>query len=349
LTTLIFVPQQIKLKYEDAQVQVENEFVGYVLAIPEVARLDTFLFEYPQLLSQIGTEVRGYRPAESVIDLPAQGALEFLEHLARLSSEKATDALRFSVGSIEFLHLIKIGNTIKSLAAGRVTPRPGLLASYQGIVGYPGRPPPFRNPLFRRGLMVALLKDQEWYEPFRPLLVERPWPLFIRSEKSPKTLPWFWQDAAQKYTELQTQHSEEKQEYEAMAKDSPDAPASAPPTPLSLLIHRLVQSYVLRKTEEKSGYKWDDFKNNKVKDDKTGRERIDVPEAYRNAKERVASGIFLEMRSRREQDFVDHFTATFCSVKQFLPENDFRLVADALLTQPENVKTLTLLALSANS
>ena len=53
--------------------------------------------------------------------------------------------------------------------------------------------------------------------------------------------------------------------------------------------------------------------------------------------------------SRREQDFVDHFTATFCYVKQFLPEDDFRVVAEALLTKPEDVKTLTLLALSANS
>ncbi len=74
-----------------------------------------------------------------------------------------------------------------------------------------------------------------------------------------------------------------------------------------------------------------------------------MPEAYREAREKVASGTFLEMRSRREQAFVDHFTATFCSVKQFLPEKEFRIVAEALLTEPENVKTLTLLALSANS
>ncbi len=349
LTTLIFVPQQLKFKYEDDQLKVENDFVGYVVAIPEVTRLDTFLFDYPQMLSQLGTDMRGYRPAEAVIDLPAQGALEFLEHLARLSSEKATGKLQFSVESIEYLHLVKVGNTIKAMAAGRVAPHPGLLASYQAIVGYPGQPPPFRNPLFRRGLMLALLNDEEWHQPLGSDLVERPWPLFIRSERSPRTLPSFWQDAAQKFGELQAQHSEEQKEYEAMAKEPSEKSAAAPPTPLSLLIHRLVREYVLRKTEEKSGLKWEDFKEKKVRDEKTGKERIDVPEAYRSARERIASGVFLEMRSRREQDFVDHFTAVFCSVRQFLPEDDFRLVADALLSQPDNVKTLTLLALSANS
>jgi CRISPR-associated protein Cmx8 len=349
LTTLIFVPQQITIKYEDDQLKVENEFVGYVLAIPEVADLETFLVDYPQLLGQLGRDVRGYRPAEAVIDLPAQGALAFLEHLARLSSEKAADKVRYSIGSVDFLHLAKFGNNIKSLAAGRVAPYPGLLASYQAIVGYPGQPAPFRNPLFRRGLMLALLNDEEWHEPFDSMLAEQPWPLFIRSERSPKTLPWFWQDAALKFEDLVHQFSEERREHEEMVKDATDQGAAAPQAPLPLLIHRLVQNYVLRKTEEKSGQKWDEFKNKKVKDEKTGRERIDVPQAYREAKERIASGVFLEMRSRREQDFVDHFTATFCSVRQYLPEDDFRVVAQALLEKPDNVKTLTLLALSASS
>ena len=104
-----------------------------------------------------------------------------------------------------------------------------------------------------------------------------------------------------------------------------------------------------RKTEDKSGLKWENFKDKRIKDERTGRERVDVPPAYREAREKVASGTFLEMRSRREQAFVDHFIATFCSVKQFLSEEDFQLVAEALLKQHENVKTLTLLALSANS
>lgn len=123
---------------------------------------------------------------------------------------------------------------------------------------------------------------------------------------------------------------------------------SRPITPLPLLIHRLVQNYVSRKTEERSGVKWETFKDKKIKDDK-GVERIDVPEGYRDARQKVASSLFLEMRSRREQDFVNHFTATLCSVKQSLSKDEFQEVARALLQEHDNVKTLTLLALSANS
>jgi CRISPR-associated protein Cmx8 len=340
LTSLIFVPQAVNA-------DGEGEFVGYVLAIPEVSDLENFLLDYPQMLGQLSRDVRGFRPAEAVIDLPAQGALSFLEHLARLSSQHAErQAIRYSVVSIDYLHLAKFGNNIKALAAGRLAPRPNLLDGYEAVVGRPGQPPPYRNPLFRRGLMLALLEEQAWYEPMAPMLMERPWPFFIRSEQSPRALPWFWQDAA-RYFEKES--ADYQRTLEARSYMNASAPTDKQTTPLELLILRLVQSYVNRKTEERSGLKWDDFKDNKVKDEQTGKERISIPEPYREAREKVASSAFLEMRSRREQAFVDHFTATFCSVKQFLREEEFQVVARALLHEPENVKTLTLLALSANS
>jgi CRISPR-associated protein Cmx8 len=343
LTTLIFVPQQI-------DVDGTGNFVGYVLAIPEVADLEAFLLDYVEMLGQLGTEVRGFRPAEAVIDLPAEGALAFLEHLARLSAGKvAGGALKYAVGYVEYLHLAKIGNNIKTLAAGRVAPRSGLLQQYYLIVGKSGAMPPYRNPFFRRGLLLALLNDQEWYEPMRPALLERPWPYFVRSERSPKGMAAFWLDSAKRFAELADQHDANRKRYLEM-KEGPSGKSDvAPLSPLPLLIHRLVQRYVLRKTEEKSGHKWEDFKDKKITDEKTGKQRVAIPDSYADAKEKIASGTFLEMRSRREQDFVDHFTATFCSVPQYLPENEFGIVAEALLNDPDKVKTLTLLALSANS
>jgi CRISPR-associated protein Cmx8 len=333
LTVQVFAPQQL-----DAD--GNSDFVGYVLAIPEVSDLEGFLADYPQLLKELCTDVRGYRPAEAVIDLPAQGALEFLNHLARLARHKAERSrVQYSVGSIEFFHLVKLGNNIKTMAAGRVAPRPYLLDGYRSIVGEPGHPSPYRNPLFRRGLMLALLNEQGWYQPFAAFLSERPWPFFIRCQESPRATPWFAADAARRFEE---EFKELQREKTAMSQPNVGAPR------LPLLIHRIVRDYVNRRTEEKSGLKWDDFKDNKVKDE-SGRERINVPQPYRDAKEKIASSVFLEMRSRREQDFVDHFTRTFCSVKQFLSEADFAEVARALLESPDDVKTLTLLALSANS
>lgn len=343
LTVLIFVPQQID---SDG----ETDFVGYSLAIPEVTDLESFIEEYPDMLAQLGTDIRGYRPAEAVIDLPAQGALAFMEHLARLAARFTEQKeIRASIGSVEYLHLNKVGNNVKSLAAGRVPFHSGLVQGYRAIVGEPGKPPPFRSPLFRRGLLLALLKGLEWYEPMGTMLVEKQWTFFIHSEGSPKSLPWFWHDAAVKFQQLIADHQSDLGRFQEMAKDNPGNTAAQPLTPLPLLIHRLVENFVIRKTEDKSGTKWDDFKDRKIKDEKSGKERVDVPANYREAREKVASGTFLEMRSRRDQAFVDHFTATFCSIKQFLPEDDFQTVAHALLNEPDNVKTLTLLALSANS
>jgi CRISPR-associated protein Cmx8 len=344
LTTLIFVPQRIK---NDG----ESEFVGYTLAIPEVADLELFCEDYPRLLHDLPTDVRGFRPVASVIDLPAQAALEFMEHLAQLAQFK-TEKKRTadSVSSVEYLHLVKAGNNVKSMAAGRVAPKPELLEKYEAIVGTRERPSPYRNPLFRAGLLLALLRDLDWHECMGPIFAERPWPFFVRGEKTPRSMPWFAADAAKKFeSEIEKHQATEKQRKMSTSNSTDAATRTAPHLPL--LIHRLVQNYVNRRTEEKSGKTWEEIKKRVVKDEKTGRERIDIPEDYREAREKIASSIFLEMRSRREQDFVDHFTATFCSIKQYLPEEDFRVVAQALLERDgwEQVKTLTLLALSANS
>jgi len=106
LTSLVYVPQVI-------DTDGSGDFVGYVLAIPEVADLDGFCADYPRMLTVLSEDVRGYRPAEAVIDLPAQGALSFMEHLARLSSDAvAASELRTSINAAEYLHLAKIGNNI---------------------------------------------------------------------------------------------------------------------------------------------------------------------------------------------------------------------------------------------
>ncbi len=338
LTALVFVPQQI-----DAD--GKGDFAGYVLAIPEVADLESFLADYPPMLSQLGTEVAGFRPAEAIIDLPAEGALAFLEHLARLVQHRATGkAIRYSVASVEYLHLEKKGNTIKSMAAGRIAPRPDLLERYLAIVGRPGVPPPFRNPLFRRGLMLALLNAHEWYADFATMLADRPWPFFIRRERTPRVLPWFATDAARQFHFESENHETLFRSHQEMAKINRETAGPAPQAPLPVLIHQLIARYVLRKTEDRTGKKWEEIKERKTQEGK-----IDVPQDWREAREKVASDAFLGVRSRREQDFVDFFTATFCSVRQYLPEADYCAVAQALLDHPENVKTLTMLALSANS
>lgn len=128
--------------------------------------------------------------------------------------------------------------------------------------------------------------------------------------------------------------------------------ASSVDQALSQRVHGLVKAYVYRKSESKSVIKWDDFKDKKVKDESTGRERLNVPQKYREVREKICADAFLRLRAcKAREDFVSYFTGTICSVPQFLPEAEYLKVADAILTDErwEEVKALTMLALSALS
>jgi CRISPR-associated protein Cmx8 len=340
LTALIFVPQQIN---NDG----ESEFVGYCLAIPEVADLELFCEDYPLLLHNLSTVVKGFRPAEAVIDLPAQAALEFMEHLARLTAFK-TEKKRTgdSISSVEYLHLIKIGNNVKSLAAGRVVAKKDLLERYEAVVGTRDRPTPYKNPLFRCGLLLALLREgASWHDYMGPIFAQRPWPFFVRDEKTPRGLSWFSADAARKFEAESDKYQQALEDYRKMSTTTQGA-IPAPESPLPLIIEGMVRSYVMTKAKVKCGHD----KKTKLKD-----LAEDAKKKVYEVKTKIASDAFLAIRSRRDEDFVDYFTSAICSVSQYFDrknrQEEFRTVANALLNQEAriDVKTLTLLALSANS
>lgn len=344
LTILIFVPQQID---NDGN----SEFVGFSLAIPEVSNLLQFCEKYPKLLHQKDAAKRGYRPAGAVIDIPQQSALEFMSHLASLVQDSSGLQLkRLGVVSVEYMHLVKQGNNVKTMASGRIGADANLLDTYWREASPVNSL--YRNPLFRSAILLALLKQTSWWTGFENMLQNRPWPFFVRCEKTPRNLSWFATDVAKKFEQsLDDYRSDLRLQAEYPSMNSSESGSSTDRLPV--LIHRLVSNYVNRKTEEKSGVKWDSFKDKKVTDDKSGKERTDVPKEYRDAREKVVSDAFLAMRSRRDQDFADYFTASICSVGQFLRSDEkadeFSVVASALLNRRDDVKTLTLLALSANS
>ena len=327
LTSLVYVPQMVT---PDGN----SEFVGYVLAIPEVASLKVFLARYPRMLADLRPTPRGFRPMEAVVDLPAEGALSFMEHLAKLATDKATETakseLQDAIGSVDYLHLAKYGNNIKTMASGRVSLRPHLLEKYQGIVGRSGDKPPYGNPLFRRCLMLHLLNDVPWFQPFGKLFAEWPHKFFVPCDDSPK-LSWFWADARKKFKEV----------IDKMQNDSQSPPNAD--DKLAELVYRLVRKYLAVKAADKSNIDPDKFKDG----DKIQWEK--VPKEYKVARQQIAETLFMEYRSRHDQAFVNHFVARLGAVKQYINEADYIAVSQALMTRCEDVKTLTLLALSANS
>jgi CRISPR-associated protein Cmx8 len=340
LTSLIYVPRKI-------EVDGESDFAGYTLAVPEVSDLEKFIADYPKLLESLEARILAYRPAQAVIDLAAEGALAFFDHLATITSLKLeTGSLRFSVRAIEYLHMEKAGNNIKTMATGRISPNPRLLSGYRTLVSPSSIEPRYRNPLFRRGLIVALLEGREWYEPMGKMLTTYNAELFLRRQRRDEDdengYPHFAIDVARKFKHLSEIYGKTLERYRSMneAERGTQPPSSAPE-----IINRVVRSYLYTRTEDKTGIKLKDYETDSGTDWKS------VPSEFNDAKQKLALGLMLEFRSRKEQAFVDHFAATFFSVTQRINEPD-RLELSGYLITPEKLdalKTLTLLALSANS
>lgn len=122
--------------------------------------------------------------------------------------------------------------------------------------------------------------------------------------------------------------------------------AAPPDSQLAERIRSMVRAYVMRKTEAKCGISWDSFKDRRRSDNK-----LDVPQKYREARQKICMNAFLALRSRgAREDFVSYFTGTVCSVPQYLPDEEYQTVAQALMSDRwEEAKALAMLALSACS
>ncbi len=331
-TSLIYVPQRID---RDGK----SEYAGYVLAIPEVSDLEAFCEDFPTMLAKLEPKLAGYRPAAALVDLPAQGALSFCEHLSRVITAKdAKKPITAYLSAVEYVHLVKIGNNIKSHGSGRVEPDARMLQRYQLIVGTPDQPPAYKNPLFRRGLLQALLEGRPWHEPMAAIMQLYDAPFFCRGEATPRTMPLFATDAKTKFDELYANHTHRLEAGIAMPETDDDKLSA-----FALTVHKMVRAYLNERAKDKSGIDPDTFK-------KDGRIDWDaMPEEYAKVRQKLGLSLILEFRPRREQAFIDHFTGTFCSVKQYLRDEDMAAVSVKLLREHETVKTITLLALSANS
>lgn len=118
---------------------------------------------------------------------------------------------------------------------------------------------------------------------------------------------------------------------------------------LARRVQEMVQAYVRGRTESRTGIV---FKNISMSTDDQGRRRRQYPQAWREAQPKVAQEAFLQMRARRQQqDFVEYFAGTICSVGQFLPSAEYQALVAALLArgddeQWEDVRSLAMIATS---
>jgi CRISPR-associated protein Cmx8 len=115
---------------------------------------------------------------------------------------------------------------------------------------------------------------------------------------------------------------------------------------LARRVHQMVERYVRGRTESRTGI---EFETLPVVEE-NGRRRRLYPERWREAQPKVAQEAFLQMRARRQQqDFVEYFAGTICSVGQFLPRSEYPVLAEALLAQGdewEDIRALAMIAIS---
>jgi CRISPR-associated protein Cmx8 len=295
----------------------KRDFVGYAIAIPDIACLQWFCDELPGILSSRSPE-GNFRPHDSVVDLAVESALDMMKRLRdRLTQTAGEQATASAVFGIDVIHTEKQGNNVRLLSMTRLNPEDSMIDEYTQIRDN------FWNPLFRRQCLLNLVNHSPWHNGFDSLLCTLPYELSIEND-------YFRRDVRKKIEAL---IEEQKQMSQTVTEIEP-------------MVFQLVKNYVGRKLkskydlEFKSGWKG-------LKQEELNKQE-GYPK-YSEMKAKVAKSAFLDIRSRTEQmDFINYFVSSLCSVPQHMKGDDFVVLTKALYGDPDKVRTLTLLALSAN-
>jgi CRISPR-associated protein Cmx8 len=331
IASLIHVPRTWTLKRTREQgFKVERKEAGFVLSIPEPADLESFCQDARSVLIGLDVESGGIRPRSALIDVHEEGGLECLYHFAHRKTLEQDD-YALSLCALELYHLQKEGNRIRQLAATRIIPQKEVLADYELIRKK------YWNPFFKAVVLRNIIDGSPWHTHFDAPLHQHPMPVFIRCQgRTPIEMTFFGSDVKRKFKDLATQ-LESDMKGGIMDEQTRE-------NQLAMRIYRLIQTYVNVRTEEKSSRRYQDISKQKDADG-----RISYPREYREAREKVCSDAFLAMRGRRDQEFIEYFTGTICSVPQYLKQEEYVNVAGVLMSDWEKVKTLAMLALSAHS
>lgn len=297
---------------------IDNEgkrnFVGYALAIPDVAYLAWFCDELQDILQNRSIEKSGYRPRDCIVDLAVESALDMMkrlrDRLTQTIGEKT--GIASTVFGIDVIHTEKQGNNVRLLGVNRLDPEEAMLDRYAQIRES------YWSPLFRKQRLLNLVNHSPWYSGFDSLLC-------TISHEQITDNEYFKHDVREAF----------KNEESTMTEQT----ATVTETNIEQLVLQLVRNYVIRKLDSKYQLTWSDVKG-KPKEE----------EEYSKKKEKIAKSAFLDVRSRTEKmDFINYFVSSLCSVPQHMKSEDYVSLTKALYDDTDRIRTLTLLALSANS
>lgn len=288
-----------------------REFVGYAIVVPDVIDLHGFVTDWAKVARERGCEPAGYLPRDAVVDIPAEAGLDLGRRAYKIITEREGVATTKPwLTAADVFHIEKEGNNVRLRSVARVD------LSRARVDAYTRAKAAYWSSEFRRRRITNILEGRDqWSYGYGRLCAITPEDLTIKDSK-------FRHDCRLAFTEVEMTQNEEE------------------PT-LEHRVYRMIRSFVTQRLVVKHGqeWTWDRVKG-------TPREN-----EYNEKKAKIARDAFLAVRSRTGADFVGYFTSTICSVPQYLGETGFIEVARALHdeTQIEHVRSLTLLALSANS
>jgi CRISPR-associated protein Cmx8 len=287
----------------------KRNFNGYVIVVPDVSNLKNFCRKLPTVLRSRSPEALGYRPKESIIDAPEESVLDLLSLIqATMADEIKSQGFRNLILGAEIIHAEKQGNSIKIHSHSYVQPfSDKVMNTYQNIKKL------YWCPWFRRQRLINLLHDQAPWYGFDEVLscVPRKWLWENNSYFSHDARKLFTQEGG---FEMNSTTSKTR-EY-------------------AKIVYDIAQGFVLSKLANKYELKWKECKGNP----KLERE-------YDEKKEKVVNEAFLAIRSRTEkQVFIDYFVST---LYPFVRKDEFADFAEKLFQQTDEIRALTLLALSS--
>jgi CRISPR-associated protein Cmx8 len=350
----IYVPQTIKIdrdkdkekdqdkvKKEFKEVVEKREFFGYAIAIPDVTDLENFCDDFLDLLKNRGDKASGYRPLDSVIDLPIESALDLMNRLSdQLTARTGKQDIKESVLGIDVIHADKQGNNIRLLSYSRISPDRTAQRDYKRIKTS------YFNPLFRRQRLINLVERKPWYMGFDALLCTVPYEQSMENKQFRRDVNTAFQSEGEDMTES----------IEAIVETDDDVNEEELSVSLSIekLVMRIVKTYVkvkLKKSKDELEWnnKWK-LSSKASKEEREARDNNPEYKKYVDKKSKIAKTAFFDVRSRTEHDdFIKYFAETLCSVPHRMSQENYSKITQHLYQKTDYVRTLTLLALSANS
>ncbi len=309
----IFAPNKIVAKKDGRSKQrvFRKESAGFLIVVPEVADLSVFTESISRYWKERPEGESSYRgwPSRCFIDVPEESAIRFMTDITQHRVRDEQETIS-SIASFDLFHAQQKGQNAKLLLVENIRLPHSLLQRYLQFSDAAA------NPIYKSLRITNLLDNRRWHDGASRYLDHYPAEFFVKPGSVPKIKP-FGRDAR-----LQFEQIEEQLKEDPMSAEEDDL--------IARRVYRLVGNYVRRRAEE--------------------RKRRGGGEGEREAKEKVAFDTFLAIRGRSIDDFPNYFTGSLCSVPQFVgKEDEFLMLGNALTRDPERIRTLTMLALSAHA